>query len=340
MHAPLISQITGLHLTCIVSSDAAKVANDFAQMRLEAKAEAVFANPDIDLIVIATPNHSHFELAYRGLEMGKHVVVDKPIAISSIETIRLIEKAKENNRLLSVFQNRRWDADFLTIKKILETDRLGEISYFQSNFDRYRPDPKARWREQDFPGSGLWFDLGSHLVDQAVVLFGSPDTVYADLAMQRRGGEAVDYFHVVLHYGKMRVILHSSSLVVAPLSRFVVHGKTGTYFKQGFDTQEDCLKNGRLPGDVKWGFDPNLGSLSLHADNPKVREEANILGNYLAYYEAIKDAILLNRANPISADQMITVMRILELGTQSVQSGKMLHFDSRIFQEEVQSISP
>ena len=329
IHAPLIYSTPGLRLKTIVSSQPAKVLADFADVQVYADAEKAFSDPTVDLIVIATPNTTHCQLTAKALNSGKNVVVDKPFVISTQEAVYLFEISQKAGKLTSVFHNRRWDADFLTLQGLLSRRRLGEVMYFQSNFDRYRPVVQARWREQDMPGSGLWFDLGSHLVDQALLLFGAPDAVYCDLTTQRGSG-ASDYFHAILHYGKKRIVLHGSSLVPGESPRFVVHGTTGSYVKYGLDTQEDALKKGHLPGAASWGIDPLVGTLYTRADGElKTEPVPNLSGNYSVYYEAVRDAILLGKPNPVTIDQAGTVTQVLELGIESALSGRTLEFQDR-----------
>lgn len=197
-HAPVIQAVPGLRLVTIQSSQPQKVRADCPEVWVSASFEEVIQAPQIDLVVIATPNHTHFELARRALEAGKHVVVDKPFTLWAQEARALAELAQAQKRLLSVFQNRRWDGDFLSLQRVLEAGTLGEVVYFESHFDRYRPAVQPRWREQAGPGSGIWYDLGPHLADQALLLFGWPQAVFADIAFQRLGAEAPDYFHVLL----------------------------------------------------------------------------------------------------------------------------------------------
>ncbi len=228
-HAPNIRKARGLRLDVVMSSDAAKVHLDLPEVAVAPDAESVFANPEIDLVVIATPTATHFDMARRALEAGKHVVVDKPVAVTVAEAEALIELAERVGRRLSVFQSRRWDGDFVALRETIASGRLGEVVYFESHYDRYRPEVRARWKEQPGPGSGIWYDLGTHLVDQALQLFGFPEAVFADLGAQREGAEAVDYFHVLLRYGRLRVVLHGSNLVPDPAVRFVVHGTKASY---------------------------------------------------------------------------------------------------------------
>jgi predicted dehydrogenase len=316
-HAPLLTHVPGLRLTHIVSSDRTKVTKDY-DVTVLAKPEDAFALPEIDLIVIATPNITHFELASKALNSGKHVVVDKPFTNTVAEATELIKLARARGRLLSVFQSRRWDSDFLTLRQVLASGALGEIAHFESHYDRYRPEPRQRWRELPGPGSGIWFDLGAHLVDQALQLFGPPEGVYADLEMQRPLGQAVDYFHVMLRYGRKRAILHGASLVVAEPARFTMHGVLGSYTKFGMDTQEEALKRGEIPGSPGWGQDPQMGSLmTKKGDGFDKRQVPNIPGNFLAYYEAIRDAIVLGAPNPVTPEECLAVINVLETAVKS-----------------------
>jgi len=316
-HAPLLSNVSGLRLTHIVSSDSAKVKRDL-DVSVLATPDDAFALPEIDLIVIATPNSAHFDLAQKALAAGKHVVVDKPFTVTSEDAAELISQAAQHKRLLSVFQSRRWDADFLTLRQILAQGALGKVIQFESRYDRYRPNPRQRWREQAVPGSGIWFDLGSHLIDQALQLFGPPEAIYADLELQRTGAQAVDYFHAVLRYGESRVILSAGCLVVSETPRFAVHGTAAGFTKFGMDTQEDALRRGEIPGSPGWGDDPRLGTLVTACDGGvETRQVPNIPGNYLSYYEGIRDAITLGASNPVPPEDGLAVIRVLETGIKS-----------------------
>ncbi len=316
-HAPLLARVPGLQLTHIVSSNGAKVQKDW-DVTVLPKPEDAFGLPEIDLIVIATPNPTHFDLARKALDEEKHVVVDKPFTNTVAEAAQLVALAASRRRLLSVFQNRRWDADFLTVRKLLADNVLGDVVHFESHYDRYRPEPRQRWREQPVPGGGLWFDLGPHLIDQAMQLFGLPDGIYADLEVQRPLGQTTDYFHVVLRYGRSRVILHGASLVAAETPRFTVHGALGSYAKFGMDTQEESLKRGEIPGSAGWGQDPRMGTLvTKRGDGFETREVPNIPGNYLAYYEAIRDAITAGGPNPVTPQDAFSVITVIEAAVKS-----------------------
>jgi predicted dehydrogenase len=304
----LIRSVAGLELVQVLSSNAARVRADLPGMAVTPAADEVFANPAIGLVVIATPNTSHFDLAQRALRAGKHVVIDKPFTVTVEEGQELIALAAERGLLLSVFHSRRWDGDFLTVRRLLASGELGDLMHFESHYDRYRPVVQNRWREQAGPGSGIWFDLGSHLVDQTLHLFGTPDSMTADIGIQRAGGAAVDYFHVVLHYGRMRAILHGSNLVVAETPRFQLHGTEASFVKYGMDTQEPALRRGELPGFSGWGEDPRHGTLTTPAGSRLVE---TLPGDYRGYYEAVRDAIEHGGENPVPAEQALEVVKVL-----------------------------
>jgi predicted dehydrogenase len=327
LHAPLIRSVPGLRLSTVMSSRAADVKADLPDVSVVPEAEDVFADSAVRLVVIATPNDTHFDLARRGLAAGKHVVVDKPFTITVAEAAALTALAKETGLLLSVFHNRRWDADFLTVRQLIAGGELGELVHFESHYDRYRPVVRRRWREGPGPGGGIWFDLGSHLVDQSLLLFGPPEAVFADLAIQRSGAVAVDYFHVLLRYGRMRVVLHAGNLVAETVRRFEVHGTRGSFVKYGMDTQEDALKRGDEPGGPGWGVDPQDGVVTEWIDDaPLVRHVPTIPGNYPAYYEAVRDAIAKGAPNPVPPEETLAVMQVLELAGRSAAERRELAY--------------
>uniref|UniRef100_UPI0026019F95 oxidoreductase n=1 Tax=uncultured Pluralibacter sp. TaxID=1490864 RepID=UPI0026019F95 len=287
-HAPLIDGTSGMTLAAISSSDEQKVKADWPSTAVVGDPQQLFSDPSIDLIVIPTPNDTHYPLAKAALEAGKHVVVDKPFTVTLSQARELEAVARRCGRLISVFHNRRWDSDFLTVKSLINDGTLGEVSYFESHFDRYRPEVRNRWREQGGPGSGIWYDLGPHLLDQAITLFGLPVSLAVDLAQLRPGAHSTDYFHAVLAYPQRRVILHSTVLAAAETPRYIVHGSRASYIKYGVDPQEDRLKNGeRLPQE-DWGYDMRDGVLT-RVDGDERREESWLTtpGNYPAYYAGI-----------------------------------------------------
>ena len=324
-HAPLVAGVPGLKLAAISSSDPAKVKADWPEVATETSPEALFARPDIDLVVIPTPNETHYPLASAALAAGKHVVVDKPFTVTTHDARRLQAQAQAAGRVLSVFHNRRWDSDFLTLKQVLASGELGRIVHFESHFDRYRPEVRNRWREQALPGSGLWYDLGSHLLDQTLQLFGLPESIALDLALQRDNAQSDDYFHAVLRYGQSRVILHAGALVAVPAARYTVHGSLGSFVKHGLDPQEDVLKTSKRPPAPEWGHDPVPATLTVWKDGVAAeRELACVPGDYPAYYAGVRDAILGVGPNPVPTAEVIRVIGLLELGLQSAHEGRTL----------------
>jgi predicted dehydrogenase len=316
-HAPLIAATEGLHLAAIVSSRTSEIAAAYPGAKAVSDPQQVFVDPDIDLIVVATPNESHFELAARALAAGKHVVIDKPMALTSAEARKLIDKAR--GRLLTVFHNRRWDGDFLTLKKLAREGTLGTIAYLESRFDLYRPNVQDRWRERAGPATGTWYDLGSHLLDQALQLFGKPLGITADLAARRNGAVTTDYFRVLLRYETTRVVLAGDSL--APTDRrFIVHGSGASFIKLGLDPQQNALATGLKPSDAAYGLESVPARLVL----PGGGEQAVTIesGRYGAFYESVRDALRGTAPLAVTAGEALTVMELLEAGLESAQFGR------------------
>jgi predicted dehydrogenase len=332
-HAPLISGVPGLELYSVVSTKRDAVQMHWPQVSVVPTAPEAFSDPAVDLVVIATGNESHFSLAKAALLAGKHVVVDKPCTVNLAETEELLALAKTQNRVLTVFQNRRWDADFLALQQVLASGVLGRIVHFESHFDRYRPVVPDRWRERDLPGSGLWFDLGSHLVDQCLQLFGPPQDLMLDCAQQRDGAVVNDYFHAQLRYGQrhpgLRAILHAGALVGAAGPRFVVHGTQGSWVKYGLDVQEDALKAGARPhwgAKEAWGRDQQIGTLHLAQPVGMVSKPGpDLPGNYLAFYAQLRDHLSGLEPSPaVNPQQVRHAMQLLTLGEQSAREGRFI----------------
>ena len=338
LHAQLLTSTPGIQLRTIVSRDAAKVKADWPQMQVVAHSDELLADPSIDLVVIASPNDTHYPLAKAALLAGKHVVIDKPFALDSREARSLVSLAQEHDLQLSVFHNRRWDADFLTLQQLLQSGELGEVYHLESHFDRFRPEVRDRWREQAVPGSGLWYDLGSHLLDQTLQLFGQPETLWLDLAQQRPGAKTDDFFHAVLQYGVRRVILHASTQVAESGPRFTVHGSLGSYRKLGLDVQEEQLKSGLSPLDPQFGCDPRPGLLTTATEHePREQSIVNLTGNYRSFYLQMVEAIQRGTPVPVNPEEVVGVMELIELGLRSAREGRRLpvghqHIDSVVQQ--------
>jgi len=338
-HAPLISGVPGLQLACVVTRQRDAVQHDWPQVRCVATVDEALADPGIDLVVIATPNASHYPLALAALQAGKHVVVDKPCTVTLAEAEHLLQVAAQQGRVLTVFQNRRFDSDFLALQQVIASGALGRLVQVDSHFDRYRPTVPVRWREQDLPGSGLWFDLGPHLLDQALVLFGLPDALCVDLACLRDGAQVNDWFHAVLRYDSrhhgLRVVLHASTLVAQPGPRWAVHGVRGSFTKFGLDSQEEALKAGeraQLEDLQAWGLDGQPGEVLRLDAIPGLASPVSVryaapspAGNYLRYYAQLRDHLRGDAAMPeVTPGQIRAVMTMLERGAQSAAQGRFV----------------
>ena len=330
-HAPVLSAVPGLQLGAIMSSQADKARADWPAAVVLPDLAALLALRAVDLVVVAAPNDAHFPVAKSALEAGKHVVVDKPFTLDAAQARELAALAARQGRVLSVYQNRRYDADFRTLQDVLASGRIGRPVYFESHFDRFRPQVRERWRELAVPGAGLWVDLGAHLVDQAVQLFGRPDTIQLDTAALRDGAKVEDHFHALLRYERgpnapLRVVLHATTLAAHVAPRYILHGTKGSYVKHGVDPQEDALRGGARPGSADWGVDPLEGALKVVAVGDWMQDSTwpNLAGNYVDYYAAVRDAILGIGPNPVPPEQAVALMELLDLGTRSAREGRAL----------------
>ena len=329
-HAPLISSTVGLHLAKIVQRHGDEARRAYPEAAVVNDARAVIEDDAIDLVVIATPNTSHAELAAQALRAGKHVVVDKPFTITSSEAQRLGDEAQTRGRVLSVFHNRRWDADFLTLQRIVQAGMLGRVVEYEAHFDRFRPQVKAAaWREEDTPGSGILYDLGSHLIDQALCLFGLPRTVRGELRRQRDGARAPDYFEVGLGYEELKVTLKAGMLVREPGPQFIVHGTRGSFLKHRHEPQENALRNGLLPLSADWGRESReqWGTLNTELDGLRYEGKVeSVPGCYQRYYQNVVEAITQGAALAVTAQQACDVIRVIELAMDSDSRGSTLAF--------------
>ncbi len=323
-HAPLVRSVPGLELAIVGSSRPDAVLADFPEAQVLADPIAVVTHPEIDLIVIASPNESHYPLTAAALRAGKHVVCDKPFTLTLVEAEALAHLAQEQGKLLSVFHNRRWDSEVLATRAVIASGILGEISLLETHIDRYRPTVRKRWRESSGPGAGLWFDLGPHLIDQALHQFGMPEIVFAQLAVQREGGETDDWGHILLAYKKTRVILHATLLAAGGgMPRTVVHGTRGSWAKFGGDLQEARLKDGMRPDAPGFGEDPDPGWF-YEGPGVKPRPLPAPGANQREYYVAVLEAIRGRGPNPVPPSDAVAVMAVLETCFESARRGMAL----------------
>lgn len=310
-HAPLIQASSGLHLRTVVSTQ--KGLDLGPEVKIVRGLDEALSDPSIQLVVLATPNAAHAPQALKALEAGRHVVVDKPFALSLSEAQAVVDCAAGRGRMVSVFHNRRWDSDFLALAHLIHGGSLGAVTRLESSFNRYRPQVRDRWRERDEPGAGIWFDLGPHLIDQALMLFGRPLAITADIAIQRSGGLAPDYAHAVLRYDRLRVVLHADMMSAAPTPRFVAQGQRAGFVSWGLDVQEDQLKAGQTPGSAGWGLAAEPGTLT-DGQTGVGTAVTGPAGDYRQFYEGVAQALLHGGEPPVTARQALAVMEVLEAG--------------------------
>jgi scyllo-inositol 2-dehydrogenase (NADP+) len=326
-HARVLRALPQFVITSVVSSRVEEVREEVPEARVVASVNEVLADDSVDLVIVATPTGQHARLARQALEAGKHVVVEKPFTVSSREARDVVESAERVGKVLSVFHNRRWDNGFLTLKRELQAGSLGKLCQYEARFDRFRPQVNpGRWREQAGDGSGILYDLGSHLIDQALHLFGRPSGVYCDVYAQREGATADDYFIILFDYGSLRVTLRAGSVVGIPGPVLQAHGARGSFIKRTLDPQEEALKLGKCPsalGDM-WGLDGD--GVELHqvdaAGNLKQVECRTERGDYSAYYRGIFKSIVEGAPIPVSPCDGLAVIELIEACALSAREGR------------------
>ena len=289
-HAPLLHAHEKFNLLMCTELSKKVINSTFPKVESVDSLDAIIHDERLDLVVVNLPDHLHEEYVTKALEAGKHVVVEKPFVLDSTIGKQLINLAESKGKMLSVFQNRRWDSDFLTYKNVIESGVLGELVEAEIHYDRFRNFiQKGTWKEED-GASGTIFNLGTHIIDQAIVLFGKPISLFADLDTVRKGGKVIDYFDIKLYYDDVKVILKSSYLVKEEGPKYTVHGQEGSFLKYGIDVQEDALKEGKIPNRKDWGMElPEYdGILNVGDDFTTVDTEQ---GNYLKYYDGVFEAI-------------------------------------------------
>ena len=325
-HAPILTCHPGFRVCKIIERSKNEVNQIYPEIASVRSFDELLDDDSIELIVVNTPDHTHFEYARKALDAGKHVVVEKPFTRTVGQGEDLLNLADRKNRVLSVFQNRRWDGDFLTVRKLLENGWLGRLVEFESNYMRYRnyiqPDT---WKESLAKGIGLTYNLGSHMIDQAITLFGMPDAVWADIDSMRAGSEIDDYYHIRLIYPEIKVALKASYLVREETPRYTLHGTNGSFLKYGIDPQEEMLKLGGNPSMPDWGKEPESqwGLLNAEINGLHIRGKMEtVAGNYAAYYDNIYD-VIRNRAElEVTPEQAINVIHLIEAAMESNRSGK------------------
>lgn len=315
-HGPSLKVIDGFEVIMILERTKEQSKEMFPDARIVRTFDEILNNSEVELVIVNTPDLLHYEMAKQALNAGKHVVVEKPLTRNSSEAIELFEIAKKNNLVFSAYQNRRWDGDFLTIKKVLEQGKIGRLIEFESHYDRYRPViVKDTWKEESDESAGVLYNLGSHMVDQAYVLFGKPISVTAHLKMVRTGSTITDYYDLRLEYQDFSALLKCSYLVKEGGPRYSIYGESGTFHKWGIDPQEELLKAGNLPVGNDWAKEPRelWGKLVYENDGLEVQGVIETVpGSYNSFYENIRDAVRNNAEIAVKPEESIEVLKILE----------------------------
>jgi scyllo-inositol 2-dehydrogenase (NADP+) len=324
LHAPLIAA-SGMKLAAVVSSQGEAVHAYLPEARVASSIEALLEIKPLDLVVIASPNRWHYSQAQLALNAGKHVVVDKPLATSAAEGAALDQAATGAGLKLSVFHNRRWDSDFLTLKQLLAEGTLGEPQLFRARWDRFRPEVAVRWRERSEAGAGILYDLGSHLIDQALCLFGQPEWLQADVYTQRAGATVDDGFELLMGRGKLRIALAASSVAPDHAFRYQLNGALASFRKSGLDPQEAQLKAGMSPTERGFGVEPQQqwGRLTVGATASARRVEPQ-RGAWLTFYQQMRLAIETGAPVPVLASEACKVLQIIEAARHSAGQRRVI----------------
>lgn len=326
LHRPLILA-AGMEITAVVSRQQQLVEEQLPNAVVFPDFDSMLVHGDVNLVVITTPNHLHASQALAALSAGKHVVVDKPMALTPPDIATMIRVAGTQQRLLTPFHNRRWDSDFLTVRRLLSEAALGEIHHYEAHWDRYRPQVVARWREDAAHGGGILTDLGPHLIDQSLLLFGPPEWLEAEVLKQRTGAQVEDAFEIRMGKGKITIKLGASSLIAQPTPRFQIEGSTASFIKYGLDEQENQLRAGMTPSAVEYGIEltKQWGRLT-----DKVTGIERVIpaekGDWPAYYQQLRLSIESKQAVPVPASAGLLVAQIIEAARLSNEQGRRIHF--------------
>ncbi|MCD4709220.1 MAG: Gfo/Idh/MocA family oxidoreductase [Bacteroidales bacterium] len=328
-HGPLLEAHPGYKIGKILERNRNDSKGKHPGAQLVRNFDALINDPSIELVVVNTPDHLHMDMATRAMKAGKHVVVEKPFTLKASDADQLIDLAEKQGVILSVFQNRRWDGVYLTVQEVIRSGKLGRLVDFEVHFDRFRNYVKESWKDQA-NGTGTLYNLGSHLVDQTLNLFGMPDRLFCDTRMLRDGAKTDDSYDLFLHYPGFKCMLRSSYLVREPGPSFMLHGTEGSFLAWGSDPQERDLKAGIVPGSKGWGVDPGFSHAKIHTDidGEHLEGEYPLLpGNYLAYYDNVYDAIRNNTPLAVTAQQARDVIRIIEAAYESSRKGQVVGLD-------------
>lgn len=330
-HTAVVAATPGLELACVVQRSGNDAATLYPQAKQARSVEEMLGDISIQLVVVATPSYSHFELAKQCLHAQRHVVIDKPFTLTSAEAAELIHLAREKKLLLSAYQNRRWDGDFQTVQQVLAGGELGRIVSYEAHYDRFRRPPRLDvWRESGEPGGGTLFDLGPHMIDQALTLFGMPATIFASVRMERQHAVVDDAWDIFLGYEQphtMTVLLRSTLTACTPGPRYVIHGTKGSFTKWGLDPQEDQIKAGMAFDAPGFGEDPESDWGELRICEGQTRRVPTLKGDYRGYYANVRDALLGRAELAVKPAQAWRTTRLIELARESSAHGRRLKVD-------------
>lgn len=332
-HAPFLKTNPGYAVTRVVERHSAFAKELFPDAGIVGDYQKLLDDPDIGLVIVTTPNIHHFPMVKECLLAGKNVVVEKPFVPTTAEADELIALSRKVQKHIFVYQNRRWDGDFRTVQKVIGEHLLGNLQEYEAHFDRFSPvRTRAAWRDEPLPASGVLYDLGSHLIDQALLLFGKPEAVFADIGSQRPAGKVDDYFHLHLYYKGHKVILKSSVFVKEAGARYILHGDNGSFIKKGIDPQEEMLRKGFLPLGDDWGKEQeeNHGILHFISDGKDVRTPVPTeAGNYGHFYRNVYDVLVKDAAPAVDPEEARAVIRIIELAFESKKTKSIIPFTER-----------
>lgn len=329
-HAPFVHNHPGFELSAIVERSKNESREKYPDSKLYRSVEELIADDSLQLIIVNTPVQTHFEYAAKAIRAGRHVIVEKPFTVTSKDAADLVRLANENKVQLFVYQNRRYDGDYKAIKEVLDSGLLRDIKEVEMRYDRYRTELSyKKHKESDLPGAGTTYDLGAHLVDQALQLFGTPGSLFADLMAMRNGSLVDDYFEIILYYPSFRVRLKASNFVKLPVPEYIINGSNGTFLQRRSDMQEAQLLQGITPSLDTWcppPVEPD-GILNVVADGKEVKEERTSKpGNYMHYFDDVYKAIREAAPNPVPGTDGVNIMRVLEAAKSSAAEGKRIYF--------------
>lgn len=328
-HAPFINTNINYQLEKIISSRFEEIKNIYPDVKVARNVYDLYKGDEIDLVIVASPNVNHFDQAKQALMNNKHVIIEKPFVVNYKDGQDLITLSKKKKKILAVFHNRRWDGDFLTVQKIIKEKLLGDIVEYEAHFDRYRPEiDNQNWRNDNLPGSGVFYDLGPHLIDQALCLFGKPNYVYADIKNMRQQAEVDDSFEVKLGYNNLTATIKASVFVRELGPHFIIHGKKGSFIKYGMDLQENELKRGKMPNGKNWGKDNAdfYGIINTELDGTEYRAKIETLnGNYAGFFNNVYNTILGNEELIVKPEEALESIKIIELAFNSNNAKKPIY---------------